>query len=54
MMTWLYLKTSGWINMALRPFDLILMATFEGDPPDVPCKVVQLHLNKRSSIGMWK
>lgn len=53
-MTWIYLKTSGWINMALRPFGLILMATFEGDPPDRPVKVIKLQLNRRSSIGIWK
>lgn len=52
-MTWLYLKTASRINMALRPFGLILMATFEGDPPETPCKVIKLHLQRRVAIGMW-
>lgn len=53
-MTWLYLNTAIYINTMLRPFGLILMAEFEGDPPLRPVTVQRVWVQKRIDIGLWR
>lgn len=53
-MTWFYLKTAWRINMMLRPFGLILMAEFEGDPPLRPVTVQRVWIQSRSGMGLWR
>ncbi|WP_165435408.1 hypothetical protein [Bradyrhizobium sp. Leo121] len=49
MKTRLYLRFAARINMVLRPLGLLLMATFEGDPPE-PVEVVRLHLRRSGRL----
>lgn len=51
-MTWLYLKCAGRLNWILGKFGLILFATFEGDPPNRPYRVVGLSLQRRGPIAL--
>lgn len=53
MLTWIYQHTAAHINMVLRPFGLILMSEWEGDPPQRPCTVQRVWIQRRDSIGMW-
>lgn len=48
--TWFYQTFATTINALLEPFGYWLVATYEGEPPERPYEVQQMHLQERGKM----